>query len=330
MAIRKEDYLYLSSLLRAREARLVTREKAERMIDQPSFEESAKMLVENGYEDMSRMSLKQIEDGLARRRASIFREMEGLVPDAAVLDLFRLKYDYHNVKVMIKSEGMQSDNSELLSESGRVSVTTMKKCFQDDRLQDLPGQLGTIADQARLLLSRSGNPQLSDFLLDRALFAELSELTKKIGGEFAAAYIALLADSNNLRSAVRILRMGKDAGYLREALVPGGSISEERVMIGISGEGIAALYALTPLKKAAQLGADVANGGKMTVFELACDNALASFIADAKRFSFGEECVIAYLAGIESELTAVRMILSGKLVGIPGETIRERLRDLYA
>ena len=126
MSIKKEDYLYLSSLLRARETRMLSRDKAERMIDLPNFEECAKTLVENGYDDMSRMSLKQIEDSLARRRADIFHEMEGLVPDSAVLDLFRLKYDYHNVKVLIKSEdavrssfrcrsGSCGENAEALS-----------------------------------------------------------------------------------------------------------------------------------------------------------------------------------------------------------------------
>ena len=39
---------------------------------------------------------------------------------------------------------------------------------------------------------------------------------------------------------------------------------------------------------------------------------------------------VAYLAAVEGEITAVRMILTGKLSGIEPETIRERLRDLYA
>ena len=55
----------------------------------------------------------------------------------------------------------------------------------------------------------------------------------------------------------------------------------------------------------------------------------AEDLADAKRASFGEECVLAYIAGQESELTAVRMILTGRLAGVPSDTIRERLRDLY-
>ena len=36
MAINKEDYLYISSLLRAREPRMLSRDKAERMLDAPT------------------------------------------------------------------------------------------------------------------------------------------------------------------------------------------------------------------------------------------------------------------------------------------------------
>ena len=44
----------------------------------------------------------------------------------------------------------------------------------------------------------------------------------------------------------------------------------------------------------------------------------------------GEEPVIAYQAAVENEITAVRMILTGRLAGIAPGVIRERLRDLYA
>ena len=329
MSAQKEDYLYLSSLLRAREKNMLTRDRAERMLDAPGFEDCAKLLTDSGYEDMSQMNIKQIEDALAARRAALFRELEGLVPDPAALDLFRMKYDYHNIKVLIKSAAMEQEDSALLSESGRIPRETLLRCFRDDRLRDLPGAIGAAAEEARNLLSRSANPQLSDFLLDKAYFAELQEKAEALNSDFARGYVCLLADATNLRSAVRILRMGKDIGYLREALVPGGSISEERLISGIAGEGIASVFAGSALAKAAQLGADAVSGGKLTGFELNCDNALNAYLADAKRASFGEECVLAYIAGQESELTAVRMILTGRLAGVPSDTIRERLRDLY-
>ena len=326
----KEDYLYLSSVLRARETAMLSRDQAERMLDAQSFSDCARMLTDHGYDDMAGMNIRQIEEALSRRRAEIFRELGTLVPDERALDLFRIKYDYHNAKTLIKGEAMNQDESALLSDSGRVTPEQMQKRFNEDRLRDLPGELGAAAQEARTMLSRSGNPQMADFVLDKAYFREMKELAEGLESDFALGYVAILADSTNLRSAVRILRMGKDPGYLREALVPGGSISEERILSGVSGEGIAALFAGTGLSKAAQLGADAVSGGTLTAFELACDNAVAGYLADAKLCSYGEECLLAYLAGTENELTAVRMILTGRLAGVPADTIRERLRDLYA
>ena len=330
MAINKEDYLYISSLLRAREPRMLSREKAERMLDAPNFEDAAKMLTDSGYEDMSQMTVKQIETALADRRAAVFHELESLVPNAAALDLFRLKYDYHNAKVLIKSDAMHQNDASLLSASGRIAPDTMQKRFQEDRLRDLPGELGSAAEEAKNLLARSANPQLSDFLLDKAYFREMTGLAEALDSDFARAYVALLADSTNLRSAVRILRMGKDIGYLQEALVSGGSVSEERLIQGVAGEGLASVFAGSALSKAAQLGADAVSGGTLTAFELACDNAVNGYLGEAKLVGYGEEPAVAYLAAVENEITAVRMILTGRLAGIAPNVIRERLRDLYA
>ena len=45
----KQDYLCLSAMLRAREAKMLTGEKAERMLSAQSFEEAAKLLCDCGY-----------------------------------------------------------------------------------------------------------------------------------------------------------------------------------------------------------------------------------------------------------------------------------------
>ena len=68
----------------------------------------------------------------------------------------------------------------------------------------------------------------------------------------------------------------------------------------------------------------------MTEFEKACDNAINEYLKKAKLIPFGEEAVTAFLASRETEITAVRMILTGRLAGIAPEIIQERLRDLYA
>ena len=96
MANKKEDYLFLSALLRAREAKMLTRERAERMLDAPSYGEAAKMLTDCGYKDYSDLSAKEVEQALNQRRAADFEEMARMTPNKLLVDVFRMKYDYHN------------------------------------------------------------------------------------------------------------------------------------------------------------------------------------------------------------------------------------------
>ena len=327
--IKKEAYLYLSALLRAREPKMLSREKAERLLDAPSFAECAKQLADGGYEDMSQMNADEIENALSRRRAAVFRELAGMLPDEKLIDVFRVRYDYHNAKVVLKAEAVGSDPLPLMSSSGRVPAETLLNAYREERAVDLPGKLAEALKAGKELLARTANPQLADFLLDKAYFAELQELCGRLKSDFLTRYVSVLADSTNLRSAVRTLRMGKNADFLREALVTGGSVSEERILASATGDALASLFSGV-LSDAAALGAAAAEGGPLTAFELSCDNAVARTLGEAKLVSYGEAPVIAYLAAVESEITAVRMILTGRLAGIDPQTIRERLRDLYA
>lgn len=331
LANKKEDYLYLSALLRAREAKMLTREKAERMLDAATYEEAAKMLTDCGYKDFSEMNAGGVEQALNDRRADEFTELARMAPNAKLVDVFRMKYDYHNAKTLIKSEAEGLDRSDLMSSSGRVPTEELTQAFREDKYLGIPVVLSGAMLDAKSTLARTGNPQLADFILDRAYFEELFSDAKELDSHFLSGYAQVMIDSANLRSAVRTLRMHKDADFLRTAAIPGGSVAVERLILAsVSGEGLAALFASTVLETAANYGAEAANGGPMTRFELACDNAVTEYLSNARLAGYGEEPVIAYIAGLEGEITTVRMILTGRLAGIAPDIIRERLRDLYA
>ena len=327
----REKYLYLSAMLRAREAKMLTREKAERMIDTASFDEAAKMLADCGYEDYSGMNAKQVDNALAERRAEIFAELARMSPNPETVEVFRMKYDYHNAKTLIKAEAAALEREDLLSSSGRVPVQTLIKSFTEEKFTGVPPVLADAIVQAKSVLARTANPQLADFALDKAYFTELLKAARELDSDFLTGYARILIDSANLRSAVRTMRMGKDLDFLKLALVPGGGIDAGRIAASSSsGETLAALFTNTLLAEAAALGAEAAKGGSMTDFELACGNAVTAYLTKARLVAFGEAPVIAYLAAVEGEITAVRMILTGFLAGIAPDTIRERLREFYA
>lgn len=330
MSKNKEAYLCLSAMLRAREPKLLNADRAVRMVEAASYEDAAKQLGDCGYGDMSQMNAKEVEAYLAERRSEIFAELDRLAPDKLIVDVFRMKYDYHNAKTIIKAEAMGQDAMRLMSDCGRIAPKVMLELYNEEKYSQLPKTLGEALEEAKTVLARTANPQLADFILDKAYFAEIKAAAKAIDCPYLDGYAAILTDSTNLKSAVRTLRMGKDMEFMDYALIPGGSVDTDRIVNAGDKEGISALYAHGLLEKAAALGAEAAEGGSMTAFELACDNAVNAYLQKAKLISYGPEALIAYLAAVEGEVTAVRMILTGRLAGIEPQVIRERLRDLYA
>lgn len=330
MANKKEAFLCISAMLRSREPKLLSREKAERMLDAATFEDAAKLLSDCGYEDMAQMDAKQIEESLALHRSRIYEELGRFCPDSRVVDIFKLRYDYHNAKVILKAEAMGQEPKRLLSDSGRIPGAKLLEIYNEDKGILLPEKLAAAMEEAKGVLARTGNPQLADFVLDKAYFAELQALAEAMDSSFVKGYARLLIDSSNLRSLVRTLRMGKSQDFLTEVLVPGGNVGVERLAAAGDKDSLAALYVHTPLEKAGVLGAECLGGGSMTAFELACDNAVNAYLRGAKLISYGSEPVIAYMAAVEGEITAIRMILTGRLAGIAPQVIRERLRDMYA
>lgn len=310
---------------------MLTAEKAERMLGAQSFDEAAKILSECGYEDFSGMNASELDAALSRRRDEIFADLEHMCPDKELVALFRIKYDYHNAKTLIKSEAMNLTRSDLLSGCGRLSAEKLADCLREESFSDCPALLGAALSDAKSVLMRTENPQLADFLLDKAYFAELLSAAKELQSDYLVGYVKLMIDAANLRSTVRTRRMNKDADFLSKALISGGDVDCDRLLAAYgSTDALTALYNSTLLSAAAACAATAIEGGRLTDFELAADNAVTAYLKKAKLISFGEAPVAAYLAAVETELTAVRMILSGMLSGVRADIIRERLRELYA
>lgn len=309
---------------------MLSGEVAERMISAPTFAEAARIASEHGFEDMSTFSVPKIERALAKRLDDEIADIAKLAPQKELIDIFRIKYDYHNLKVLVKSED-EADH-RLLVNSGRVSPEVMIRAFEEDDFASFPEIMERAAKSARSVLARSQNPQLSDFEIDRAYFEELSLLASSCGNDFIQGYIKLLIDSANLRTAVRAVRMGKDTEFLSQVLVEGGNISAESIAEHAveDRDRFAALYERTVLEKSAKLGVSAMDGGAMTEFELAVDNEVFGYLKEAAMLPFGAGVVAKYIANFETSITALRMILTGRSSGLEPEIIRERLRDIDA
>lgn len=321
------DYLFLSARLRGMERRMMDRSRMERLLQAPTMAECGQVLQELGYPPFDPASPTALNEALARQRAELFDDLRRQMPDAAVLDVFRLPYDYHNLKTLVKSRG--SDVKALLVDAGRISADALLSHYQQSGKWDfLPPAMAQAAAEAERVLAETGDPQRSDFVLDKAYFAELSQVAKDSGSPFVQSYVRTLIDAANLRTLVRTQRMHSAGSFLQQVLFDGGEVSVEKLLAG-AGQGVAELYRATALREVAVLGQEAAEGGSLTAFEKACDNAVFAAMARSRTVPFGIEVPMGYIAAREWELTNLRIILSGRQAGLSADAIRERLRDSY-
>jgi len=327
--IKDTDYLAISARVKAMETGLLTRERMEQVLEARTDEEAVKLLQECGYPELDARDPEAMDAALSAAREATLSDLADGAPDPRYIDIFKLKYDYHNVKAVLKAAAMDVSPDSMLMDMGRVPAAELREAVLSGRLDELPEDLAAAAAEAREVLDSTRDPQLSDITLDRWYYRELAKVAEETGSAFLSGWVRLQIDAANLRALVRTVRMGKGGDFLRTALLEGGDIGADAVAAAGTTGGLTELYGPTALQAAAEAGAEALRGGPLTRFEKLCDDAVGDYLAGAQFVPFGEAPLLGYLAARETEYTNIRILLMGRGAGLPADVIRSRLRNGY-
>lgn len=327
--IKDTEYLYLSAYVHAKESSLVGKDSIERMIDSPSPEHALKILADAGWRIPENCGAKTLESILSARRDEVFADMGSLAPNKAMVDVFRIRYDYHNAKAVIKASALGLSAENILSGAGRIAPGELRDCFLQERLNSLPETLGKAMAEAADVLARTGDPQKAEFVLDKAYYAELIAEAEASKSEFILGWARLSIDGANLKTLVRALRMKKDYDFIASAVIDGGNVKSMYILSSLANpESAVELFAPTPYSVAVDEAKSAVNGGALSVLEKLCDDVLASYMAGGKLSAFGEKPLISYLCAVETEINAVRIVMAGQYAQLPAQVTRRRLREV--
>lgn len=332
MAHQKDtDYLALSARIQVMQTRLLNDARIERMLTAKDTQEAAKVLDECGYGALSEMHVASLETLLSDARAQLYADMEKNAPNVAVLDFFRLKYDYHNAKVIVKSQAQGKRAEHLFIPGGRYDAGNMQAEYLEETLLHVSDTFRSAIFSARDILVETADPQKADLALDRGLYEEMKAYGVQSESKYLMEYTVHAIDGANLRSAVRAARLEKDSEFLQGVLIEGGSVSTRQIATANAQE-LENLYQGGIFAESAAVGATVMYGQDhpLTQFERLCDDALTNFLLSARRVPFGVELLVYYLAARETESVLIRTILAGRMAGLESEEIRPRLRTTFA
>lgn len=325
------DYLFISARVKSLENDLLTHDKMEQILEVKTDEEAIKIITESGYPSFSPHHPEEMDRALDTMRQNTLDDLETCAPDVRYLDVFKLKYDYHNVKAILKASVLNVPDDRMLMDMGRVPVEELKTAITNGDYSSLPHCLSNAIEEAKEVLGTTRDPQRSDIVLDRWMYWDMTEVAEATDSAFLGGYVDVIVDAANLRTLVRTMRMGKNVDFLKGVLFEGGTIGIDAVLsvANASGSGLAELYASTQLETAAEQGADALSGGPLTDFEKACDDAVGEYLAGAQYVAFGEAPLVGFLAAKETEYMNLRILLMGRLAGLSPEVIRSRLRKSY-
>lgn len=344
--------LFSAARVRVLEKKLVGREELMRLIDAQTAEAASKMLSERSYGAMSadeNESHDPLQSMLDNEIRAAREQLKELTTDERVSDVFLLRPDIGNLKLLIKNKlrAIELDTVEI-NENATIPPALLKSMVKvwefvgfpqiiSDALYKLGNDLGITRDLTDAEDTSAGEtPVIDPAAISTALDRAYYEYARSTDNAFLNEYFAAECDFVNLSALYRIkLRSGSASDFLN-ALMPEGNISHEALTAsfyaddesqrikfltkGVSGEFLNALRrALTPVDTIDQ----------PYMIERERDNYL---IGLAKRGKYDMETVLPvislYLARLR-EAECIRMIITLKRNGVEGSVIKERLRETY-
>lgn len=320
--------------LRVLETRLLDKAKLDRMIDSKSAWESVKVLQESEYAaHMSQVKrAEDYEEMLSAELKRVYKLMYEISPERSVVDVMSVRYDYHNIKVLLKAKALKEDFSQLLLPIGMIEVDKLKAAVTNEEYSDLPQIMRSAIEEIERDFLATKDPQKIDIIADRYMFKHMLDIAKEIENRFVENYVKSLIDLTNIKSLIRIKKQDKDRRFLEEVLIEGGNTDKDNFIALLTDnlESLAGKLSYVDYIEPLRLGIeDYIKTGSLNGLEKLTDDYIVNMMKDAKYVSFGPEPVIAYIFAKENEIKLIRIIMVGKINGIEAGVIRERLRDNY-
>jgi V/A-type H+-transporting ATPase subunit C len=329
-----EQYGYAVARLRAMSGRLLEEALLQRILESEDLDSALKVLSETVYSSWL-MELKgsgEFDRAIEAELLHVYGEVQKFVPDTALVQLCRLPYDFHNVKVLMKSALLVREGGErrfdLLTSLGNVPVDDLIMALESEDFRLLPFGLHQLVPHCFSVWEQSKDILEVERLLDGGMFSAMRKLGAATGIEAASMWIRGKIDAENVRNLLRMKRMDMETGAVAGFLHDGGLISREKLLSLFSEpvESWSKILSFADVSKAFSHVQEINNLNSLVVeMEKVLDEYVADIVERAKYLAFGPENVISYLWKKEMEAKNLRIAL----VSVSNDTDRTLARGLF-
>lgn len=332
--MRDTDYKGINTLIRTYELRLLKTEDFERMIKADDLASALDVLKGTDYEfDQAEvLRTKDFNQFAMNHLANVYRELYELAPTPELIDLFTLRYTYHNLKVLLKQYILKENYESLLIPIGHLSIDSLKNLVETGESDVAHPIMVEAVQSAKSDYEERGLIEAVTVYMDTYYFRHLRAITNEIDYSPITNITDTLIDLYNLTSVVRSLNQGKPRSHLYALLSSSGSISKQDIIDESMNGAVSVLRKLySGMSYGSQLETVIEDNNRIDTLKLdkLMDDLIHQIVSEGIYQAFGPMPLLGYIYAKETEVTNLRLILVGKDNDIEEEKLRERVRKVY-
>jgi V/A-type H+-transporting ATPase subunit C len=310
----------------------------QRLLDADGIVGAVKIIGETSYARglTGEETADQYDSALEAELLATFKEFQAFVPDRALVDIFRLPYDFHNVKALLKGQFNAKSGGrkrwEILTSLGSIPIDDLTVRIESEEYALLPYGLSQILPACVSAWEQTRDIVEVERLLDEGLFSAMLVLAKSLDEPGVLNWVKARIDSENIRNLLRLKRFGFDAAAAAAFLHGGGTI-DQMTLLSLLPEPYDAWGRMLAHFDAGAAVSGVQDDGNfdnlIVSLEKALDDYCQSRIERARYSQNSPENVLAYLWGKEMEVKNIRTILVSKGTESDRDEVRRLMRHGY-
>lgn len=252
-----------------------------------------------------------------------------------VLEILWIRYDFHNLKTALKGNILNWSAEEtkgmMMDELGAISTEHMYDFVTGGSVGDLIDERYILAkEKAEKAYEESKDIRSVEYVLDRDLHTLKYHLAKKSKNKFLLDFVQKEIDAYNIITYFRL--KGEISEFevgFEDLFVDNGKVSYEK-FFNDKEKTIEGLLRTDYYRMAKAYELYNKNEVDFAALEREGDNMLVEHMQQTKHTPLGPEPIFAYYWAKKNNARVIRMVMVGKLAGLSEDSIRKRLRKLYA
>lgn len=308
------SFLFITGMVRALENRLLGRGNIEAMLRAESGDDAVNILKGTRYSALPVLNMEPFSaDMLIKKvRGELFDFIDRYSMDTGAGCIFRLDYDYHNMKILLRRKIFSDGEGDLLSDLGTMSIESMTEIFEHEDYSSLPVFMRKAVSAAIEKYFSLKKTYIINPVFDRSLFAQLLDAAGSTGSALICNYIRRKIDAVNIMSLLRVKGKSGVEDYADYLFFDGGFIAAEMFRVGVK-EPLKTLLEIAAKNDLHGVTAALSEKSNMLyAVERECRAMMMRELEAADFMITGIEPLFAYGSRADNELKNIGMILSSK------------------